>query len=399
MSIKIKINENFGLIKPSYLFSDIAKRVKAYSAENPDAEIIRLGIGDVTRPLMPCVTEAMKNAVAEMEDVKTFRGYPPEYGYDFLKDAIMRHYAENGVTLEESEIFVSDGAKSDIGNITDLFGDADILIPDPVYPVYLDSNLMDGRKLTFIRGSKENSFLPTPENVEKKPYVIYLCSPNNPTGAAYDKSGLKKWVDFALETGSLIVFDAAYEAFITDENIPHSIYQISGADECAVEICSFSKFAGFTGVRCGWTVFPENLRSGDSALGKMWARRQATKFNGVSYVTQRGAEAALSDIGIKECRQNIDYYRRNASLLGKCLEDNGVWFTGGIHSPYLWLECPGNEGSWEFFDRLLHKANLVGTPGEGFGDAGKGYFRLTSFGTYENTLKAVERLNDFFKKG
>ena len=399
MSIRININNNFSLIKPSYLFSDIAKRVKAYNAENPNAEIIRLGIGDVTRPLMPCVTDAMAKAVDEMKDGKTFRGYPPEYGYDFLKNAISAHYAENGVALNQSEIFVSDGAKSDIGNITDLFGDADVLIPDPVYPVYLDSNLMNGRKLTFIKGSKENGFLPLPEDVKKKPYVIYICSPNNPTGAAYDSEGLKKWVDFANETGSLIIFDAAYEAFIADESIPHSIYNISGAEECAVEICSFSKFAGFTGVRCGWTVFPEKLVCGETQLGKMWARRQATKFNGVSYITQRGAEAALSPNGIKECRENIDYYRRNASLLGTCLENNGVWFTGGIHSPYLWLECPNGEGSWEFFDRLLKNANLVGTPGEGFGDAGKGYFRLTSFGTYENTLKAVERLNDFFKKG
>lgn len=398
MSLKIKINDNYKNLKPSYLFSDIGKRVRAFTSNNPDADIIRLGIGDVTLPLPECAVKAMERASGEMGNAETFRGYPPEYGYDFLREAIAERYKTFGVSLKVNEIFVSDGAKSDVGNITDILGNTPVCIPDPVYPVYYDSNLMEGREIVLVKGNTGNSFLPTPEGLEKRAFVIYLCSPNNPTGAAYDKAGLKEWVDFAYDTGSLIVFDAAYEAFIDGGDYPHSIYEIEKAGDVAVEICSFSKFAGFTGTRCAWCVFPEELKCNGISLNFLWSRRQATKFNGVSYIVQRGAEASLTGEGIKQCMENIAYYRRNAKIIADCLEKAGIWFTGGKHSPYLWLKCPGDMGSWEFFDLLLEKAFIVGTPGEGFGECGRGFFRLTSFGSYENTRKAAERLERFFKE-
>ncbi len=391
MSIKIKINDNYTNVSKNYLFSEIAKRVKAYKEAKPDNEVISLGIGDVTRPLSRVVVDAMKSAAEEMAHGETFRGYPPEYGYDFLREAISKYYETNGVKVLPSEIFASDGAKSDVGNIVDILGDNTILIPDPVYPVYLDSNLMSGRKVEFLAGNMDNGFLPLPDGIKGEGYVIYLCSPNNPTGAVYTKEGLKAWVDFANRSGSLIIFDAAYEAFISGD-YPHSIYEIEGARECAVEICSFSKTAGFTGVRCAWSVFPQELMVGDTALSALWSRRQATKFNGISYPVQRAAEAALSREGIAECKEAIDYYLGNAAILAEVLRDKGIEFTGSDCSPYLWLKCPQNMSSWEFFDFLLKKAELVGTPGAGFGAAGEGYFRLTSFGTRENTLIAAERL-------
>ncbi len=391
MSLKIKINENYQTVNKNYLFSEIAKRVAAYKNAKPDNSVISLGIGDVTRPLPPIVIEAMKKASDEMGDSKTFRGYAPEYGYDFLREAIADYYTKIGISLTANEIYASDGAKSDVGNIVDILGDNTILIPDPVYPVYLDSNLMSGRKVEFISGNMENGFLPTPENISEKPYVIYLCSPNNPTGAVYDEKKLKLWVDFATKTGSLIIYDAAYEAFIK-EDYPHSIYKIPGARTCAVEICSFSKTAGFTGVRCAWSVFPDELTVGDTKLSALWARRQATKFNGIPYVVQRAAQAALTEEGLKQCRESIEYYLGNAKIIGDVLTEKGIKFTGGDNSPYLWLRCPNNMSSWEFFDFLLNEAELVGTPGAGFGKAGEGFFRLTSFGTRENTLIAAERL-------
>lgn len=392
MSLQIKVNENFFNVKKNYLFSEIAKRVSAYSAEHPEAKIVRLGIGDVTLPLSPVVVEAMKKAADEMGDAATFRGYAPEYGYDFLREAIAEYYKKFPVDLSAEEIFVSDGAKSDVGNIVDILGDNEILIPDPVYPVYLDSNIMSGRKVSFLKGSQENGFLPLPDVVEEKPYVIYLCSPNNPTGAVYSRDGLKKWIDFANKTGSLIIFDSAYEAFISGD-YPHSIYEIEGARSCAVEICSFSKTAGFTGTRCAWSVFPDELTVGENKLSYLWSRRQATKFNGVPYVVQRAAEAALSAEGQTQCREAIAYYMENAHIIGEVLKKKGIEFTGGENSPYLWLKCPNGMGSWEFFDFLLNKAQVVGTPGAGFGEAGEGYFRLTSFGSRESTLEAAERLN------
>lgn len=391
MSLQIKVNENFFNVKKNYLFSEIAKRVNAYSAEHPDAKIVRLGIGDVTLPLSPVVVEAMKKAADEMGNAATFRGYAPEYGYDFLREAIANYYKKFPVDLSAEEIFVSDGAKSDVGNIVDILGDNEILIPDPVYPVYLDSNIMSGRKVSFLNGSQENGFLPLPDGVEEKPYIIYLCSPNNPTGAVYGREGLKKWIDFANKTGSLIIFDSAYEAFISGD-YPHSIYEIEGAKSCAVEICSFSKTAGFTGTRCAWSVFPDELTVGENKLSFLWSRRQATKFNGVPYVVQRAAQAALSDEGQAQCREAIAYYMENAGIIGEVLKEKGIEFTGGENSPYLWLKCPNGMGSWEFFDFLLNNAQVVGTPGAGFGDAGEGYFRLTSFGSRESTLEAADRL-------
>ena len=391
MSLNIKINENYFNVKKNYLFSEIAKRVNAYKTANPDADIIRLGIGDVTLPLSPVVVEVMKKAADEMGDAATFRGYAPEYGYDFLREKIAEYYKKFPVNLSAEEIFVSDGAKSDVGNIVDILGDNEILIPDPVYPVYLDSNIMSGHKVKFIAGNRENGFLPMPDGIERRPYVIYLCSPNNPTGAVYSRDALKKWIDFANETGSLIIFDSAYEAFISGD-YPHSVYEIEGSKTCTVEICSFSKTAGFTGTRCAWSVFPDELTVGENKLSFLWSRRQATKFNGVPYVVQRAAEAALSDEGQKQCRESIAYYMENARIIAAVLKEKGIYFTGGENSPYLWLECPDGKTSWEFFDFLLEKGQIVGTPGAGFGDAGEGYFRLTSFGSRESTLKAAERL-------
>ena len=388
--MKIRLNDNFGRIKESYLFSDIAKKANAYQAANPGKKIIRLGIGDVTLPLTPCVTRAMQKAVAEQSEKQSFRGYAPEYGYDFIRAAVSDYYSRRGVSISADEIYVGDGAKSDLGNITDILGDNKILIPSPVYPVYVDSNLMCGREITLINADAENNFLPAPPEGDTT-YVIYLCSPNNPTGAVYTREGLAEWINYALRTGSLIIFDSAYESYI-DGDYPRSVYEIPGARECAIEINSLSKRAGFTGTRCGWTIVPEELESGGVKLGKLWARRQATKFNGVPYVVQRGAEASLSPEGEAECRELIGYYKKNAQIIASALELRGVWFTGGKNSPYIWMKCPGGMSSWEFFDYLLNRIQVVGTPGEGFGAAGEGYFRLTAFGDRSNTEEAAERL-------
>lgn len=391
--MNIQINDNYLNLKESYLFSEIGKRVRLYTEQHPEQKVIRLGIGDVTLPLTPCVISAMHKAVDEMANKETFRGYAPEYGYDFLRQAVVNHYSKRGVSLSLNEVFISDGAKSDVGNIVDILGDNPVVIPDPVYPVYMDSNIMSGRKITLIEGNAANGFLPMPDTLSGEGYVIYLCSPNNPTGAVYDREKLKIWVDFANKTGSLIIFDSAYEAFIKGD-YPHSIYEIEGSRTCAVEICSLSKTAGFTGTRCAWTIMPIELVSANGTkLNKLWERRQATKFNGVPYVVQRAAEAALSDQGIKECMESIAYYMRNAQILADLLEKKNIPFTGGISSPYIWLRCPNDMGSWEFFDYLLNNVQVVGTPGEGFGKAGAGYFRLTAFGSHEATKEAAERLN------
>ncbi len=389
--MNIKINDNYDNLKESYLFSETAKRINKYTAEHPDKKVIKLSIGDVTLPLTKTVIDAMHKAVDEMASKDTFRGYPPEYGYDFLREAISTHYGRYGVKIDSDEVFVSDGAKSDCGNIVDILGDNDILIPDPVYPVYMDSNIMSGRNIELLPANIENNFLPMPDGLAKKPYIIYLCSPNNPTGATYNKEQLSLWVKYAKESGSLIIFDSAYESFINGD-YPHSIYAVEGARECAVEICSFSKMAGFTGTRCSWTVFPKELVIGEKSLQKLWARRQATKFNGVPYVIQRAAEAALSEQGFKEAMDNIAYYMGNAKLIADLLTEKGIWFSGGKCSPYIWLKCPNGMDSWKFFDWLLENAQVGGTPGAGFGDEGEGYFRLTSFGSRENTEEAIERL-------
>lgn len=389
----MKINKNYECLKKNYLFSEIAKRVNAYLAEDKSRSVIRMGIGDVTLPLCKAVTEAMTKATAEMGVKETFRGYGDEQGYAFLRDAVKGYYKKINVELDADEIFISDGAKSDVGNILDIFDeDNTVLIPDPVYPVYVDTNIMDGRKILYMNACEENGFLPMPE-AGVKADIIYLCSPNNPTGAAYSYDGLKKWVDYARENNAVILYDAAYEAFVS-EDVPRSIFEIDGAKACAIEFCSLSKTAGFTGTRCGYTVVPHALKCGDTELNAMWFRRQSTKFNGVSYVVQRGAEAVFSDEGIAQIKENINYYRKNAKVITDAMEECGVKYFGGKNSPYIWLKCPNDMESWEFFDLLLNKINVVGTPGAGFGENGKYYFRLTAFSTYENTVEAMNR----FKK-
>ena len=388
----MKINQNFKNVKDSYLFSSVAARVAGFTQAHPDADVIRLGIGDVTLPLCPAVVEALKAACVEMGEAKTFRGYGPEQGYDFLRQAVVDLYAERKVSLLSEEVFISDGAKSDLGNILDLFEtDNTVLIPDPVYPVYVDCNLMAGRQVLFLDANAENGFLPLPDN-NVHADIIYLCSPNNPTGAAYTSEGLKAWVDYAKEHEAVILFDAAYSTFIRDEKLPRSIYEIPGAEECAIEINSFSKSAGFTGVRCGYTVVPTTLAGDGKELNRMWLRRQTTKFNGVPYITQRAAAAALSKEGRQQTMQAVDLYRGNAAIMSQVLTDLGIYFTGGLHSPYVWMRCPNRMSSWEYFDRLLSVAHVVGTPGVGFGKNGEGYFRLTAFNSRERTIEAMERI-------
>ena len=388
----MKINENYANLEQSYLFSTIAKKVNEYTAQNPDKKVIKLGIGDVTLPLCKAVTEALHKAVDEMGVQATFRGYGPEQGYDFLREAVQKYYAKRNVELELDEIFISDGAKSDLGNILDLFSkDNTVLVPDPVYPVYVDTNVMAGRKVVYVDANGENEFLPLPDkNVQAD--IIYICSPNNPTGAAYNKEQLQAWVDWAKSMNAIILFDAAYECFVSDENLPRSIFEIEGAKDCAIEFCSLSKTAGFTGTRCGYTVVPKAL----GVLNKMWVRRQTTKFNGVPYIVQRGAEAVFSEEGQKEIRENINYYKENAKVISDTLKSCGIWHVGGKHSPYIWLKCPNDMDSWTFFDYLLENAQVVGTPGSGFGKNGDGYFRLTSFGSKENTAEAMKRFKKLF---
>lgn len=390
----MRINKNFANLKESYLFSEIAKRVREYKANNPDKDVISLGIGDVTRPLPKSVVEALKKASDEMGDAKTFRGYGPEQGYDFLREKIQAYYKEKDVDLELKEIFISDGAKSDLGNILDIFGPGNlVLITDPVYPVYVDTNCMNSNQVVFLDANSDNSFLPLPD-YSISPDVIYLCSPNNPTGAAYDYDSLKKWVDYAKQKNSIILFDAAYEAFIEDKNVVRSIYEIEGAKDCAIEFSSLSKTAGFTGLRCGYTVVPANITCDGLSYNKLWTRRQTTKFNGVPYVVQKAAEAVFSPEGRKEIEDNIKYYKKNAHAMVEFFKENNIWFTGGVNSPYLWIKIPNNMSSWDFFDLMLTKANVVGTPGVGFGKNGDGFFRLTSFNTYENTIEALRRIKE-----
>lgn len=392
----LSANENYKNVKQSYLFAEIGRRVNTYAEANPDKKVIRMGIGDVTLPLCEAVVSAMHKAVDEMGAAETFRGYGPEQGYDFLREKVQAYYKELGVDLALDEIFISDGAKSDVGNILDLFAtDNTVLIPDPVYPVYMDTNTMDGRKILFAKADESNGFLPMPEDGVDAD-LIYLCSPNNPTGAVYNKEQLTKWIEYANKKGAVILFDAAYESFITDDS-PRSIFTIPGAATCAIEFCSLSKTAGFTGTRCGYTIVPEALTFNDSSLNKMWLRRQTTKFNGVSYIVQRGAEAVFTPEGQKQIRANINYYRENAKVITDTMDELGIWYTGGLNSPYIWLKCPCNMKSWEFFDFLLERANVVGTPGAGFGDNGEGFFRLTAFNNHENTKEAMNRFKEVVK--
>ena len=399
----VKLNENYQNVKDSYLFAEIARRVKVYEETHPEkaADIIRLGIGDVTLPLTKSVIEALHEAVDSQAVSETFKGYGPEQGYAFAQEAIADYYARNGVEVKVSDIFISDGAKSDTGNITELFAkDNVVLVPDPVYPVYVDTNTMDGKNIIYMNGTKENDFLPMPdENV--KADIIYLCSPNNPTGACYNKEQLEAWVSYALKNDAVILYDSAYEAFITDPTLPRSIYAIEGAKKCAIEFCSLSKTAGFTGTRFSYTVVPEELvfetSNGETlSLHNMWNRRQCTKFNGTPYIIQYAGAKVFTEEGMKECQENIGYYRENAHMIAETLEKKGISFTGGVNSPYIWFECPKGMESWEFFDYLLENAQVVGTPGAGFGENGKNYFRLTSFGKHEKTKEAMERFNSLF---
>ncbi len=400
----VTVNENFLKLEKNYLFINIAKKVNAFKAANPDAALIRMGIGDVTLPLAPVVVEAMKKGADEMGVKETFKGYEDSgAGYDFLKNAIADYYKSFGADVSADEIRVNDGAKSDCGNIVDIFGDDNVvLITDPAYPVYVDSNRMSGRKVIFADSNEENGFAAMPDDSVHAD-LIYLCSPNNPTGSVYTKEQLAQWVAYAKREGAIIIFDAAYEAFITDPELPRSIFQIEGAKECAIEMCSLSKTAGFTGVRCGYTVVPEALKVTASdgtevSIAQLWGRRQGTKFNGVSYPVQCGAAAVFTEEGQKQIKENIRYYQENAKIIAKTMEELGIKYTGGINSPYIWFKCPNGMGSWEFFDKMLAEIAVVGTPGEGFGKNGDGWFRLTAFGDRDDTIEAMRRFKEMLSK-
>ena len=388
----VKINDNYNKLAGSYLFSTIAQKVNAYTSAHPDTNIIRLGIGDVTRPLPQAVTDALHAAVDEMADEKTFRGYAPDRGYDFLRHAVCENdYRQRGCDIDEDEIFISDGAKPDSGNIQEIFSaDASVAVCDPVYPVYVDSNVMAGRRISYLACTAENGFVP---QIPDEAYdIIYLCSPNNPTGTALTRDELQKWVDYAAQNSSVIIFDAAYEAYIREDDVPHSIYECSGARECAIELHSFSKNAGFTGLRLGYTVVPKALVREGVSLNSLWARRHATKYNGAPYIVQRAGEAVYSPEGKKQVAALVDYYMDNACYILSGLTKAGYKAFGGVNSPYVWMAVPDGMTSWEFFDRLIEEAGVVGTPGSGFGACGEGYFRLTAFGSRENTREAVDRI-------
>lgn len=396
------INENFLKLEKNYLFINIAKRINAFIQANPDKKdnIIRMGIGDVTQPIAKCVIEAVKKGADEMGVKETFKGYEDSgTGYDFLKEAISGYYNSFGVKVDADEIRVNDGAKSDCGNIVDIFGDDNtVLITDPAYPVYVDSNLMNGRKVIFADATEENGFRAIPDkNIHAD--LIYLCSPNNPTGAAFTYDELKSWIDYAIDNKAIIIYDAAYEAFITEDNVPRSIFAVEGARKCAIEMCSLSKTAGFTGMRCGYTVIPNELEVTASdgtavSISQIWGRRQGSKFNGVSYPVQCGAAAVFSEEGQYQVKKNIKYYQENAKVISSTLDEMGIKYTGGKNSPYIWLKCPDGMDSWEFFDYLLKEANVVGTPGSGFGKNGEGWFRLTAFGDKDKTVEAMKRIKN-----
>lgn len=394
------INTNYANLKNNYLFSTVAEKVRVYSEAHPQADIIKLGIGDVTKPLAKTVIQALHDAVDENAKAETFMGYGPEQGYAFLREALADYYGKLGADIDADEVFVSDGAKSDIANILDIFSkDCHVVIPDPVYPVYLDTNVMDGRKVSFLNANEGNNFLPMPEDLgtDEKVDILYLCSPNNPTGACYNKDQLQTWVDFANAQGAVIFFDSAYEVFASGTDLPRTIFAIPGARTCAIEIASLSKTAGFTGTRCSYTVVPKELVRDGQSLKDMWFRRQSTKFNGTPYIVQKAAAAVFTEEGYAEIMENIQGYKENAKIIADTLDELGIYYTGGHYSPYVWLKCPNGMSSWEFFDFLLEKAQVVGTPGEGFGKNGEGFFRLTAFNTPERTREAMERLKEILK--
>lgn len=399
-----KVNENYLKLPGSYLFSTIGKKVAAYSAANPDKTIIRLGIGDVTQPLAPAIIQTLHEAVDEMAQAETFKGYAPDLGYEFLRSAMAKNdYQARGCDIAADEVFISDGAKCDSGNIQEIFATENkIAVCDPVYPVYVDTNVMAGRTGTYDSAKETWSdviYMPcteatnfAPELPKETPDIIYLCFPNNPTGSTITKSQLQEWVDYANKVGAVIIYDAAYEAYISEVDVPHTIYECEGARTCAIELRSFSKNAGFTGVRLGATIIPKDIKSGDVTLHSLWARRHGTKYNGAPYIVQKAGEAVYGEAGKAQLKEQIAYYMRNAEVISQGLKDAGYQVSGGVNAPYIWLKTPGNMTSWEFFDLLLTRANVVGTPGSGFGPSGEGYFRLTAFGSYENTVAAIERI-------
>lgn len=393
----INLNMHYADLKESYLFAGIAKKTKEYLEQNPDKHLYRMGIGDVSLPLCDAVINALHEAVNDQAEKENFHGYMPECGAPFLRKAISEYYAARGVKLAADEVFVSSGASDELGDILDLFDrSSSALVIEPAYPAYVDANIIAGRKIVHLASSKENGFLPQPSE-DTKADLLYICSPNNPTGAVFNRNQLKAWVDFANANGSVILFDAAYEAFIEDETLPHSIFEIKGAETCAIEICSLSKTAGFTGTRLGYTVIPKALNQNGMNLNAMWVRNRTTKTNGVSYIIQKGGAAVFTPEGQKQIHDNISIYKNNAKILMKALDELGIWYCGGKNAPYIWMKCPNNMGSWEFFDYLLNEIQVVGTPGEGFGACGEGYFRFSTFGNPEDTKEAANRLLNLLK--
>lgn len=391
-------NTNYNNLKDSYLFYNIAQKTKAYLEENPDKRLYRMGIGDVSLPLAPAVIDALHEAVNDQATKDNFHGYMPECGDPFLRQRIADYYAQRDVKLSADEVFVSSGASDELGDILDLFGrDKTVMIMEPAYPAYVDANVMSGNTIVHISAGEENSFLPSPDETQKAD-VIYICSPNNPTGAVFDRNGLQSWVDYANKTDAVILFDAAYEAFIEQDSLPHSIFELQGSRTCAIEICSLSKTAGFTGTRCGYTVIPKELTRGGMNLNDMWVRNRTTKTNGVSYIIQKGAAAIFTPEGQQQIHRNIAVYKNNAKMLMEALDKLGIWYTGGKNAPYIWMKCPDGMGSWEFFDYLLKEIQVVGTPGEGFGKCGEGYFRFSTFGSPEDTKEAANRLVKLLSK-
>ena len=391
-------NTNYKNLKDSYLFYNIAQKTKAYLSEHPDSHLYRMGIGDVSLPLCDAVIKALHEAVNDQADKNTFHGYMPECGDPALRGTIVNYYKKRSVELSDEEVFISSGASDELGDILDLFGrDKTVLIMEPAYPAYVDANIIAGNKIVHMPAGKENGFLPMPDS-SMMADVIYICSPNNPTGAVFDYKKLQAWVDYADSIDAIILFDAAYEAFIEEDDIPHSIYEVNGAKRCAIEICSLSKTAGFTGTRCGYTVIPNELERDGMSLNKMWVRNRTTKTNGISYIIQKGAAAIFTEEGQKQIHDNIKIYKQNASCLMEAFDKLGIWYCGGKNAPYIWMKCPDNMGSWEFFDYLLHEIQVVGTPGEGFGTCGEGYFRFSTFGSLEDTKEAARRLVELLSK-
>lgn len=394
----IRPNMHYSELKDSYLFYNIAQKTKAYVEQHPGVKLLRMGIGDVSLPLCDAVIKALHEAVDDQASKSSFHGYMPECGASFLRDTIAKYYENRGVSLSSDEVFVSSGASDELGDILDLFErSGSALVIEPAYPAYVDANVMAGRKIVHLASGEENSFLPEPSE-EIKADLLYICSPNNPTGAVFSRNQLQAWVDFANENGSVILFDAAYEAFIEDETLPHSIFELDGAKTCAIEICSLSKTAGFTGTRLGYTVIPKALKRSGMNLNEMWVRNRTTKTNGVSYIIQKGGAAVFTEEGQKQIHKNIRIYKKNAKVLMKALDQLGIWYCGGKNAPYIWMKCPNGMGSWEFFDYLLHEIQVVGTPGEGFGACGEGYFRFSTFGSPEDTKEAAERLVKLLSK-